>query len=234
MFTIKRLDCRKALLVQGAYPVARKSLFERSRCDTSLVLLTKGFAELLNRSTDGVLDLNVVAQELSAPKRRVYDVTNVLEGIKLLKKKSKNTIQWLGGQVTTLAEELKSLTEEEKYLDELIQIHICLWLSSLTLRITYAYLTYEDVNMISILKEQTVIVIKAPPETNLEVPHPEEVQFSTSIGHGIVNGVTPLPYGLTERISGRVCLFAFSMLRASRSTSEAPRELSNAFLKPAG
>ncbi|XP_051811888.1 transcription factor E2F3 isoform X2 [Acanthochromis polyacanthus] len=157
-------------------PVARKSLFERSRCDTSLVLLTKGFAELLNRSTDGVLDLNVVAQELSAPKRRVYDVTNVLEGIKLLKKKSKNTIQWLGGQVTTLAEELKSLTEEEKYLDELIQsctrqIH---QLCEDRCNQRYAYLTYEDVNMISILKEQTVIVIKAPPETNLEVPHPEE------------------------------------------------------------
>ncbi|XP_054873833.1 transcription factor E2F3 [Amphiprion ocellaris] len=157
-------------------PVARKSLFERSRCDTSLGLLTQGFAELLHRSADGVLDLNVVTQKLNAPKRRVYDVTNVLEGVKLLKKKSKNTIQWLGGQETSLAEELKSLTEEEKYLDELIQ--------SCTLQIhqlfedrynqRYAYLTYEDVNQISSLKEQTVFVIKAPPETNLEVPHPEE------------------------------------------------------------
>ena len=33
--------------------------------------------------------------------------------------------------------------------------------------------------MIPSLKEQTVIVIKAPPETKLEVPHPEEVCHST-------------------------------------------------------
>lgn len=41
--------------------------------------------------------------------------------------------------------------------------------------ITFAYLTYEDIQTIPSLKEQTVIVIKAPAETKLEVPHPEEV-----------------------------------------------------------
>ncbi|CAK6961048.1 transcription factor E2F3 [Scomber scombrus] len=40
--------------------------------------------------------------------------------------------------------------------------------------ITFAYLTYEDIQTIPSLKEQTVIVIKAPAETKLEVPHPEE------------------------------------------------------------
>lgn len=43
--------------------------------------------------------------------------------------------------------------------------------------ITFAYLTYEDVQRIPNLKEQTVIVIKAPPGTKLEVPHPVEVGF---------------------------------------------------------
>lgn len=76
-------------------PIARKSLFEKSRYDTSLGFLTRRFAELLRRSADGVLDLNIVAQELNAPKRRVYDVTNVLEGIQLIKKKSKNNVEWL-------------------------------------------------------------------------------------------------------------------------------------------
>lgn len=41
--------------------------------------------------------------------------------------------------------------------------------------ITFAYLTYEDVRRVPNLKEQTVIVIKAPPGTKLEVPHPVEV-----------------------------------------------------------
>jgi hypothetical protein len=29
-------------------------------------------------------------------KRRIYDITNVLEGIGLIEKKSKNNIQWKG------------------------------------------------------------------------------------------------------------------------------------------
>ncbi|GLD57971.1 transcription factor E2F3 isoform X1, partial [Lates japonicus] len=76
------------------HPITYTSTLKRSRDDTSLSFLTRRFAELLSRSADGVLDLNVVSQELSAPKRRVYDVTNVLEGIQLIKKKSKNNIQW--------------------------------------------------------------------------------------------------------------------------------------------
>ncbi|XP_077937419.1 transcription factor E2F3 isoform X2 [Gasterosteus aculeatus] len=158
-------------------PIARKSLFERSRCDTSLGLLTQRFAEMLSRSADGVLDLNLVAQQLNAPKRRVYDVTNVLEGIHLIKKKSKNFIEWLGGDSNVrIDEELKALVEEERRLDELIQsctkqVHqLC---DNQNTR-RFAYLTYEDVQRIPSLKEQTVIVIKAPAETKLEVPHPEE------------------------------------------------------------
>ncbi len=33
-------------------------------------------------------------------KRRIYDITNVLEGIGLIEKKSKNNIQWRGGAST--------------------------------------------------------------------------------------------------------------------------------------
>lgn len=40
--------------------------------------------------------------------------------------------------------------------------------------ITYAYVTYQDIRSIRSLDEQTVIAIKAPPETRLEVPDPGE------------------------------------------------------------
>lgn len=49
------------------------------------------------------------------------------------------------------------------------------WKISLTL-ITLAYVTYQDIRKISGLKDQTVIVVKAPPETRLEVPDPVEVR----------------------------------------------------------
>jgi sugar-specific transcriptional regulator TrmB len=41
-----------------------------------------------------VLDLNIAASKLEVQKRRIYDITNVLEGIGLIEKKSKNNVQW--------------------------------------------------------------------------------------------------------------------------------------------
>ena len=35
--------------------------------------------------------------QLQVQKRRIYDITNVLEGIGLIEKKSKNVIAWRGG-----------------------------------------------------------------------------------------------------------------------------------------
>lgn len=67
---------------------------ERTRYDTSLGLLTKKFVGLLQSSPDGVVDLNVASDCLDVQKRRIYDITNVLEGIGILEKKSKNNIQW--------------------------------------------------------------------------------------------------------------------------------------------
>lgn len=67
---------------------------ERTRYDTSLSLLTKKFINLVESSQDGVVDLNVASEKLEVQKRRIYDITNVLEGIGILEKKSKNNIQW--------------------------------------------------------------------------------------------------------------------------------------------
>ncbi|XP_063755917.1 transcription factor E2F3 [Eleginops maclovinus] len=157
----------------------------------------------MKRSHDGVVDLNLVATELNAPKRRLYDVTNVLEGIKLIKKKSKNYIEWLGGDVNTAAKDgLQDLVEEERILDELIfsctrQVHRLYEDQSAE---KFAYLTYEDIQKIPSLKEQTVIVIKAPAETKLEVPHPEEslqVHLSSTQGpiEAFLCSENPVPMG---------------------------------------
>lgn len=84
------------LSVTGAFSsTAPKSPGEKTRYDTSLGLLTKKFICLLSESEDGVLDLNWAAEVLDVQKRRIYDITNVLEGIQLIRKKSKNNIQWV-------------------------------------------------------------------------------------------------------------------------------------------
>uniref|UniRef100_A0AAY4BTL6 E2F/DP family winged-helix DNA-binding domain-containing protein n=1 Tax=Denticeps clupeoides TaxID=299321 RepID=A0AAY4BTL6_9TELE len=66
-----------------------------SRHEKSLGLLTSKFVTLLQEAKDGVLDLKTAADTLAVrQKRRIYDITNVLEGIGLIEKKSKNSIQW--------------------------------------------------------------------------------------------------------------------------------------------
>jgi predicted nuclease of restriction endonuclease-like (RecB) superfamily len=42
------------------------------------------------------VDLNDAVKSLDVQKRRIYDITNVLEGIGLIEKYKKNTIQWAG------------------------------------------------------------------------------------------------------------------------------------------
>ncbi|KAJ8340706.1 hypothetical protein SKAU_G00353390 [Synaphobranchus kaupii] len=111
-----------------APPRVPKVSVEKSRYDTSLNLTTKRFLDLLAQSPDGVVDLNWASQALEVQKRRIYDITNVLEGIHLISKKSKNNIQWLGNRLDgasaarqqALQREVSELTQAEEKLDELI------------------------------------------------------------------------------------------------------------------
>ncbi|KAM9307953.1 transcription factor E2F3 [Gastrophryne carolinensis] len=183
-------------------PRTPKSPMEKTRYDTSLGLLTKKFIQLLSQSSDGVVDLNRAAEVLKVQKRRIYDITNVLEGIHLIKKKSKNNIQWMGcslpddgcngARYQGLSKELSDLSQEEKRLDELIQ--------SCTLDLKFltedtenqrypflSYVTYQDIRKIGGLKDQTVIVVRAPPETRLEVPDPvESLQIHLTSSQGAI------------------------------------------------
>jgi transcription factor E2F3 len=61
-------------------------------------------------------------------KRRIYDITNVLEGVDLIEKTLKNMIRWKGfdmskpkereRQISALKEEIESLYDEESRLDD--------------------------------------------------------------------------------------------------------------------
>lgn len=53
---------------------------------------------------------------------------------------------------------------------------------------TLAYVTYQDLCAISNFQEQTVIAVKAPPETQLEVPDFSEVCAGSGPGPGSVPG----------------------------------------------
>ena len=157
-----------------------------SRYDSSLGLLTKKFLALVEEAEDGTLDLNKAADMLSVQKRRIYDITNVLEGIGLIVKKSKNNIQWKGSTVSAAAdgrqdveglqEDVEALHEEERKLDEQVsamrkQVHLfCEDGSNKRL----LYVRRHDIVNLPAFAGDTLIAIKAPHGTTLEVPDPEE------------------------------------------------------------
>ena len=138
--------------------------------------------DLLKESPEGVVDLNACSQKLQVQKRRIYDITNVLEGIGILEKKSKNQIQWSrGGNNRTLCdgleidENLKNLQQKEN--QRLIQKEN--QLNSLIVDLKehfskqidhkYAYVTCQDLNSIESFKDQLLITLRVPADSKLTV-----------------------------------------------------------------
>uniref|UniRef100_A0A8C0AD74 E2F/DP family winged-helix DNA-binding domain-containing protein n=1 Tax=Bos mutus grunniens TaxID=30521 RepID=A0A8C0AD74_BOSMU len=148
----------------------------------SLGLLTAKFLSLLQEAKDGVLDLKAAADTLAVrQKRRIYDITNVLEGIDLIEKKSKNSIQWKGvgagcntkeviDRLKYLKAEIEDLELKERELDQQK-----LWLQQSIKNVMddsinnrFSYVTHEDI--CNCFNGDTLLAIQTPSGTQLEVP----------------------------------------------------------------
>lgn len=70
----------------------------RSRNESSLSVLTVKFLQMLREAENGMIDLNQAVNILKVQKRRIYDITNVLEGIGYIQKFAKNTIKLINQQ----------------------------------------------------------------------------------------------------------------------------------------
>ncbi|KAL9250516.1 Transcription factor E2FB-like protein [Drosera capensis] len=153
------------------------------RYDSSLGLLTKKFINLIKHAEDGMLDLNQAAEVLEVQKRRIYDITNVLEGIGLIEKKLKNRIQWKGLDAARPSEDfaslqagVESLSIQERRLDEQIR-EMQERLGELSQdedNQKWLFVTEEDIKGLPCFQNETLIAIKAPHGTTLEVPDPDE------------------------------------------------------------
>ncbi|XP_078791096.1 transcription factor E2F5 isoform X2 [Oryzias latipes] len=179
------------------------------RHEKSLGLLTMKFVGLLRGSRDGVLDLKASCRSLPCcifptaaarstdvrlnlqaadslavkQKRRIYDITNVLEGVGLIEKKNKNIIQWRGqrsvcSQTKEVQEQVgllkAQISQLEALEEELDQQKVCLEESIQALShgpISSSFVTHEDI--CRAFEGETLLAIVAPAETQLEVPVPD-------------------------------------------------------------
>ncbi|XP_070819459.1 transcription factor E2F4-like [Chaetodon trifascialis] len=152
----------------------------------SLNVLATRFVRLLQEAEDGVLDLKEAVRVLAVgQKRRIYDITNVLEGIGLIAKMSKNTVKWKGtlpgenaheltNRLTELKSELEDLEEKEHMLDQQK-----FWVEQSIRNTTedcsnLTYVNHEDI--CNCFSGHTLLAVRAPSGTQLDVPIPKAVQ----------------------------------------------------------
>ena len=74
-------------------PVKPPEGVRRIKGQLSLSDLTEKIHKVIQNSPDRKVDLSELANILNAPKRRIYDITNVLEGIGYIRKYTKNKIK---------------------------------------------------------------------------------------------------------------------------------------------
>ncbi|CAF3363359.1 unnamed protein product [Rotaria sp. Silwood1] len=124
-------------------------------------------------------------------KRRIYDITNVLEGIGLIEKQSKNTIKWKGaisGDNTVEAYErlhraqaqLQELEDESTFWTEklrLIERSIANTFDDITLK-DLLYLTQDD--LCQVMDDDVVIIAEGINGTSMKI---NEIQNGEKISH---------------------------------------------------
>ncbi|OMJ77333.1 hypothetical protein SteCoe_23076 [Stentor coeruleus] len=154
--------------------------------DSSLGVLTKNFVSLIQNAPNKCIEINDATRILQVQKRRIYDITNVLEGIGLIEKKHKNRIRWIGSksnedfsqEIMNYEREMRELKEEEDKIDQWTQ-KLQDSLNQLIKDPEYAalaFITQEDINSLPNLTEnpnEILLAIKAPPGSILEVPEPD-------------------------------------------------------------
>ncbi|XP_068597708.1 transcription factor E2F4-like [Brachionichthys hirsutus] len=158
----------------------------RTRDMRSLRLLTSRFIQLLQEAEDGVLDLNKAFSVLAlGRKRRIYDITNVLEGIGLIGKKSKSIVKWKGPlpgkraleinqKLVELKSDLELLQQKECLLDQLrFLTEQSIWNTRHGCR-NLTYVNHEDIG--NCFHGHNLLAVQAPSGTQLDVPIPKAVQ----------------------------------------------------------
>ena len=154
--------------------------------DSSLGVLTKKFVSLIQSAPNKCIEINDATRTLQVQKRRIYDITNVLEGIGLIEKKHKNRIRWIGSktsedysqEIKNYEREMKELKEEEEMIDAWTQ-KLQESLNQLIKEPEYAnlaFITQEDINSLPSLTDnpnEILLAIRAPLGSILEVPDPD-------------------------------------------------------------
>ena len=162
--------------------------------ENSLGQLTKNFINYIKKTGRKSININDLVNELSVKKRRIYDITNVLQGINYIQKSGKNEIVW----IKTISNKSKSkkklstkkntsnkpkinIEELEKKKNELDKDidKFKAEFNSIAKKNDfekYGYITSDDIKKLSINANVDIILIKATKGTCMNVIDKNDIQ----------------------------------------------------------
>ena len=170
----------------------------KPRVENSLGELTKNFVNYIKTSGRKTININDLVRELKVKKRRIYDITNVLEGIGYIQKHAKNEISWVkndvflpqiksSNRISTISTEikkkqetLKNLENEEIEIEQNIEIikNKFNFISQQDEFNKFGYITFNDLNDLSSNEKFDLLAIKAPKGTLVDIIDPNEAKNS--------------------------------------------------------
>ncbi len=155
----------------------RTSHLNHQRQLSSLDGLTKKFIQCIKEKGEENIDINEIVKKLKVKKRRIYDITNVLEGIKYIKKSAKNKLQWLNKD--TLKEPISFSMDEssdhnQNLVKEIEQVRsLCAKVTEENMAFLqeqkdkYDFLTFEDFQKI-LNKNSKVACVRSDGQLDIE------------------------------------------------------------------
>ena len=166
-----------------------------TKMDNSLSQLTQGFLDYIKKKGRVRISINEMVEDLKVKKRRIYDITNVLQGIGYLDKIGKNEILWIknSNSITipncnnsskdevTSENHISNYSELKKELDELksqknkIEANLDKYREEFKLISEknefpkYGYITFDDICDLSINEKVNFMLVKAQKGTLINV-----------------------------------------------------------------
>ena len=162
--------------------------------ENSLGQLTKNFINYIKKTGRKSININDLVNELSVKKRRIYDITNVLQGINYIQKSGKNEIVWiksisnkskpkkkLSTKKNTTNKPKINIEELEKKKNELDKDidKFKAEFNSIAKKNDfekYGYITSDDIKKLSINANVDIILIKATKGTCMNVIDKNDIQ----------------------------------------------------------
>ena len=159
--------------------------------ENSLAQLTQNFLNYIKKKGRINISINELVEDLKVKKRRIYDITNVLQGIGYLEKKGKNEILWIkdnnciniqnpNNNIISSYSQLKQELDELKSQNENIEENMNKYREEFKLISQknefpkYGYITFDDITKLSLNEKVNFMIIKAPKGTSINVIDDEE------------------------------------------------------------